>query len=370
VSDPGAATGAAGDGQLGLLLACFDGRKTAGKARRSLESKLRAQGDELLDTVVLEVDEKHKATVHDPRRILWGTVSAALVWGLCGVAGADGVWSVLFWGAVGAVGGVLILYYSLHHSTKSELASIGSGLPAQSSALVVWVATKNPRRLLEAAAVHRPTAASVAATGADLTTHVFAASDPVELPTDSADELRGDSTLVSMVVLRYPSPETAKQMVRQPPTDSVLEVEMMIRRDSDGSRHVSDPYFGVKALAKSEMLWWGGFGLVFGALGGAIGGGGILGFIKGGVWTAIAWGILGLGVGAFYGLVFGKASSARRLKGIGSLLTPGSSLLMAWVDRASPLTASALDAYSTPASQRLVLNFNSSGKRGAVLEAT
>jgi hypothetical protein len=370
VSDSGAGTGAASDGQLGLLLACFDGRKTAGKARRSLEGQLRAQGDELLDTVVLEVDEKHKATVHDPRRILWGTVSAALVWGLCGVAGADGVWSVLFWGAVGAIGGVLILYYSLHHLTKSELASIGSGLPAQSSALVVSAATKDPRRLLEAAAVQRPTAASVAAIGGDLTTHVFAEpADPVEVPPDSAEELRGDSTQVSMVILRYPSPGTAKQMVRRPPADSVLEVEMMIRRDSDGSRHVSDPYFGVRALAKSDLLWWGGFGLVFGALGGAVGGGGVLGFIEDGVLEAIAWGILGLGAGALYGLVFGKAFSARRLKGIGSLLTPGTSLLMAWVDRASPLTASALDPYTTPGSQRLVLNFNS-GKRGAVLEAT
>jgi hypothetical protein len=370
VSAPGADTGAASDGQLGLLLACFDGRKTAGKARRSLEGQLQAQGDELLDTVVLEVDEKHKASVHDPRRILWGTVSAALVWGLCGIAGADGVWSVLFWGAVGAIGGVLILYYTLHHLTKSELASIGSGLPAQSSALVVSAETKHPRRLLEAAADQTTTAASVAAIGGDLTTHVLAGpADPVELPPGSADELRGDSTLVSMVILRYPSPETAKQMVRQPPADSVLEVEMTIRRDSDGSRHVSDPNFGVRALAKSDLLWWGGFGLVFGALGGAVGGGGVLGFIEDGVLEAIVWGILGLGVGALYGLVFGKAFSARRLKGIGSLLTPGTSLLMAWVDRASPLTASGLDAYTTPGSQRLVLNFNSGG-RGAVLEAT
>jgi uncharacterized membrane protein (DUF2068 family) len=358
------------DGQLGLLLACFDGRKTAGKARRSLSDQLRAQGDELLDTVVLEVDDKHKASVHDPRRVLWGTVTAALVWGVCGMAGANGVWSVLIWGAVGAVGGVLVLYYSLHHLTKSELASVGSGLPAQSSALAVWVATKDPRRLLEAAAVQRPTAASVAAIGADLTVHVFAGpADPVELPPGSADGLRGDSAALRMVMLRYPSPETAKQMALQPPADSVLEVEMMIRRDADGSRHVSDPDFGVRALAKSEALWWGGFGLVFGALGGAVGGGGVLGFIEDGVLEAIAWGILGLGAGALYGLVFGKAFSPRRLKGIGSLLTPGTSLLLAWVDRASPLTASGLDAYSTPGSQRLVLNFNSD-KRGAVLEAT
>ena len=42
-------------------------------------------------------------------------------------------------------------------------------------------------------------------------------------------------------------PETAKQMALYPPADGVLEVEMMIRRDSDGSWHVSDPYSGVRA---------------------------------------------------------------------------------------------------------------------------
>ena len=356
------------DRQLGLLLACFDGRKTAGKARRSLERQLEAQGDELLDTVVLEVDEKHKASVHDPRRVLWGTVSAALVWAVCGMAGADGVWSVLFWGAVGAVGGVLFLYYGLHHLTKSDLASVGSGLPAQSSALVVSVGTKDPSRVLEAAAVQTPTAASVATIGADLATRVFAGpADPVELPPGPAGELRGDSAVLSMVVLRYPSPETAKQMALQPPADSPLEVEMMIRRDNDGSRHVSDPKFGVRALAKSDTLSWGGFGLVFGALGGAVGGGGVLGFIEDGVLEAIAWGVMGLGVGALYGHLFGRAFSAQRLKSVGSLLAPGTSMLMAWVDPGNPLTESALDAYATPGSQRLVLNFNSS-ERGAVLE--
>jgi hypothetical protein len=148
VSDPKADSGARSDGQLGLLLACFDGRKTAGNTRRGLEGRLRAQGNELLDTVVLEVDEKHKASVHDPRRILWGTAMAALVWG---------VW-------------------------------VGSGLPARSSALAVWVGTKDARRLLEAAAVETPTAATVATIGTDLRAHVLAGpADPVESPPGSAD---------------------------------------------------------------------------------------------------------------------------------------------------------------------------------------
>jgi hypothetical protein len=85
--------------------------------------------------------------------------------------------------------------------------------------------------------------------------------------------------------------------------------------------------------------------------------------------TAIAWAIVGLGVGALYGLVFGKAVSARRLKSVGSLLAPGSSILMAWVDAKSPLSENALDAYSRPGSQRLILNLNSS-EHGAVFEAT
>jgi hypothetical protein len=33
-----------------------------------------------VDTVVLEVDEQHEASVHDPRRILWGAAMATLVW--------------------------------------------------------------------------------------------------------------------------------------------------------------------------------------------------------------------------------------------------------------------------------------------------
>lgn len=368
-SPPREDRGAPSDGQLGLLLACFNGRKTAGKARHSLSDKLRAQGDELLDLNVLEVDEKHKATTHDPRKVKWATVSAALVWGACGLAGANGVWSILFWGAVGAVGAVLFMYYSLRHLTKSELARIGSELPAQSSALAVWVGTTDARRLLEAAASSKPSGASAAAIGADLSTHVFSgAGDTVEVPPGSGDELRTDDTVLSLVLLRYPRPETAKQMVSQPPIETPLEVEMMIRSDADGRRHVSDPYFGVKAAAKSDALWWAGFGLVFGALAGAAGGGAALGLIEGGVRSAIVWGVVGLGAGALYGAVVLKAFSARSLKSVGSFAAPGTSIVMAWVDAQSPLTKDVLDAYSTPGSQRLLLNFKSD-EHGVALEA-
>ena len=368
MSDPRADTGAPSDGQLGLLLACFRGRKTAGKARRTVETQVQAQGAELLDTVVLEIDGKHKATTHDPRNVLRTTVTVALVWGACGLLGANGLWSVLFWGAVGAVGALLFMYYSIHHLTKSELARIGSAFPPDSSALVIWAGTKDARRLLETVASRKPSVASAAAIGADLSTRVYSgASDPVDVSPGSEDGLRTDDTVLSLVMLRYPSPEAAKQMGLHPPIETPLEVGTMIRSDADGHRHVSDPSLGVRAAAKSDALWWGGFGLVFGGLAGAAGGGALLGLIEGGVLSAIVWGVVGLGVGALYGAVDLKAFSARSLKNVGSLAAPGTSIVVALVDAQSPLTKDVLDAYNTPGSQRLVLNFNG-GEGGAVLE--
>jgi len=63
-----------------------------------------------------------------------------------------------------------------------------------------------------------------------------------------------------------------------------------------------------------------------------------------------------------------KSVSPRRLTGVGSLATPGTSIVVAWVDAQSPLTKDVLDAYNAPGSQRLVLNFNG-GEGGAILEA-
>ena len=45
----------------------------------------RAGGDAILDEVVLRVDAKHKAQVYDPRRVLAGTLTPALTWGLFGL---------------------------------------------------------------------------------------------------------------------------------------------------------------------------------------------------------------------------------------------------------------------------------------------
>ena len=268
-------TGAKG-GQLGVLLVCFDELKAAAHARHSLDEKLRAGGDALLDTVVLRVSAKHKASVYDPRRVVQGTLTATLTWGLFGLL-AGGLKSLAIWAILGAVCGGLYAYYTEHLLRKSELARIGARLPASSSALLTYAETRDPRRLLAAAAASSPTAASVAAVGDNLAARVFAgAPDPVELPRSPAGDALPPSQAppVSMIMVRYPDPGTAKQIAaRAAPKSkkaaSPVQVELVIRADPHGRRHVADPSQGVKAWATSDVISWGLFGLAVGALAGA-----------------------------------------------------------------------------------------------------
>jgi len=83
--------------------------------------------------------------------------------------------------------------------------------------------------------------------------------------------------------------------------------------------------------------------------------------------TGVAWGLFGLGAGALYGLWAGRATSARRLEGIGPILAPGTSTLLAWAE--GPLSPEAVDLLAgQPGTRRLVLSFNPS-EHGAILEA-
>src|SRR5262245_15578534 len=126
------------------------------------------------------------------------------------------------------------------------------------------------------------------------------------------------------------------------------------------------PAAGASAIRASVRVSWGGLGLVCGAIAGLSGGDGIVGFISGGLVTAIVWGLFGLGAGALYGLWTGRAISARRLKPIGGLLAPGTSTLLAWTD--GPLsdeTSAILDG--SAGRQRLVLGFEPT-VGGALLE--
>jgi hypothetical protein len=354
--------------QLGILLACFSERKSAGKARHPLEEKLRSEGDVVLDTTELQVNAKHKASVHDLTRFWRGTAVVTLTWGLFGLA-ANGWKGLLIWAVIGAVCGAGFTYYSLHHVTKAELANIGTHLPANSSALITFAETSDPRRLLAASAGHQTSAATAALVSRDLDATVFAgANNPIEVSHSSGSHaLPGNETaLMSMIVLRYPDVDAAKKtaarLAKAKSDGANAQVELIIRVDPNGHRHVTDPKFGPKAWAKSDVVSWGLFGVVVGAIAGAFGGG----IFKGAVATGIGWAVFGLFAGALYGLWAGRATTARRLKGIGPILAPGSSMLLAWAE--GPVTRGAIDRLAGANAQRLVLLFNPTDG-GAVLEA-
>ena len=357
-----------------VALLCFGDKRAAARVRRALEPKLRANGDVVLQTTVLQVNSKHKASVHDPRRVLAGTLTAALTWGLFGlVAGTNKVESAIVWAVLGAICGGTYAYVAEHLLTKEELARIGGRLHPNSSALLTYAETADPKRLLTSAGAHAPSAGSVAWIDSDLKPTVFAgATNPVELPHGSAATPAVDETsLLSMILYRYPDIKTAagvaKGVSKAKSTEpGAPQVELVIETDRNGGRRVTDPTRGTAAWARSDVVSWGAFGLVWGAIVGAVGGGGILGFLEGGVETGIAWAVFGLVAGALYGLWAGRSISAHRLKGIGSILAPGTSAVLAWSD--GPLRQDALEALSRPGSQRLVLRFNPV-ERGAVLEA-
>jgi hypothetical protein len=371
--DARAGTGAKHGRALDVLLGCFGGTKAAGKARRGLDAQLKAQGAALLDSVVLQVNAKHKASVHDPRRVVQGTLTATLTWGLFGLV-AGGLKSLAIWAILGAVCGGLWAYYTEHLLRKDELTRIGARLPANSSALVIFAESSDPRSLLKATAAHAPATASVAAVEDDLGARVFTgATDPIEVSRSPGGGVitPGQTAPTSMIMLRYPSTGTAKQVASQAAATSKkaaspVQVELVIWADSGGRRHVADPSQGVKAWAKSDLISWGLFGLAVGALAGAFGGGGVHSFVDDAVVTGIGWAVFGLVAGALYGLWAGRAVSARRLKGLSGLLVPGSSILVAWAD--GPVSADTIDTFAAPRSQRLILRFNPV-EGGAVLEA-
>jgi hypothetical protein len=174
-----------------------------------------------------------------------------------------------------------------------------------------------------------------------------------------------------MLLIRYSDPGTAGQVASRAGSPSVktpgpVQVELVIRVDRDGRRHVADPSQGVKAWARSDLISWGVFGVVVGALAGAFGGGGVHAIASQAVVTGIAWAAFGLVAGALYGLWAGRAVSARRLRGLGGLLIPGSSMLVAWAD--GPISQDDIGALTAAGSQRVVLRFNPV-EGGVVLEA-
>jgi hypothetical protein len=352
---------------VGVLLACFAGPKTAGNVRRPIDAELRSTGAVVLDTTVLKVNAKHKASVHDPRRVVLGTVIPGLTWGLFGLL-AGGWVSALIWAVVGAVGGYFYTYYSVHHATKAELTHIGTRLPANSSVLLIFAETTDPSGLLKATAAQQPSVASVAAVGSDMSVRVFAGAEyPIEVPHRSdASTLPADrAALLSMIMLRYPGADTAKGIAKRVVHSKAADapqIDVVLKTDANGHRHVTDPKLGTAATSMSSMISWAVFGVVCGAISGITNGG----VLKSGIVTGIIWGLFGIFSGAVYGFWAGRDISARRLKGIGRLLAAGTSMLLAWAD--GPVSRQAIDALTTSESQSIVLSFNPI-EGGAVLES-
>ena len=140
----------------------------------------------------------------------------------------------------------------------------------------------------------------------------------------------------------------------------------MIEADERGKRRVVDPKLGSAAMARADIVSWGGFGLAYGIIAGFAGNGGVLGAAERGLVTGIAWGAFGLVAGALFGLWAGRSVSARRLKGIGPLVPPGSSAVLGWAVGSVPATAA--DGWLASGSERLLVRF-AAGQHGLVLEA-
>lgn len=357
--------------EVAVVLLCFSGKKAASTHQNALEEGLRSAGDHVLQTTVLQVTDKQKASVHDTRRVLVGTLTAALTWGLFGlVAGTNKVESTVIWAVIGAICGGLYAYAAEHVLTKAELERIGRSLPRDSSALAMYVETGDPANVLAAAAPYSPSTASVAAIDADLVPRVLSgATNPVEVSVGSS-QAPSEASVLSMLLYRYPDPKTAAQVARaaskgKPGANGAPQIELVIETDANGHRHVTDPTRGTAAWARADVISWGLFGVVFGAIAGAIAGG-FHGAVHDAVVTGVAWAVFGLLAGALYGLWAGRSISARRLKGVGSLLGSGTSALLLWAD--GSVRPDGLEAFAAPGAKQLVLRFNPVAG-GALLEA-
>jgi hypothetical protein len=338
---------------LCVVLAAFGGRKGAARARRALDKEFRAAGAKVLDEVVLTVNAKHNASVRDPHRVIAGTLTSLLTWGLFGLASSGGS-GLIIWGVLGAICGGGYAIVSEHVLKKSELQRIGGELAADSSALVAYLETAEAEVVLQRAAKIAPTA-SAAAIGADLSVRVSGAG-----AADASESHDGD---VSMMLLRYEGEHAARKEWASATASKDVHVELIFETPTNRQPRVVSPTSGVAAMAKSDIVSWGAFGVVFGLLAGWLGGSAVLG-LEEGITTGIVWAAFGLAAGALYGLWAGRATSARRIAALRSLLPPETSTALVWLVGARP---DAMDD-RTVAANRVALRFHPS-PRGPVLQA-
>jgi uncharacterized membrane protein len=365
---------------LGVLLLCFDGAKRAAQVRRPLSKQLKQQHSSILDAAIIRVDGQGKARVYDPQRTVAGALTAALTWGVFGLL-TSGIIGPIGWAVIGAVCGGLFAYFREQPLSGTQLVRIGEGMRPDSSAIVVFMRSDADEALLSTTAAYKPTTASLVAvsrelsarvlTGAGGPTDVAAATPDGQLP--AADKSTNKSTLLNMLLLRLPGQHSVREALpklaatAKTPDPSLPQVEVVLESDARGGLHVHSPNFGVGFSARSSLVSWGVLGLIFGAIGGLTGGGGILGFLGGGLITGVLWGAFGILAGALYGLFVGNVLSARQLKKLDALVPPNTSLAIFWAD--GDFAHEAIERWAPPGSQRMSVQFNSTTSKGIVLSA-
>jgi hypothetical protein len=100
---------------------------------------------------------------------------------------------------------------------------------------------------------------------------------------------------------------------------------------------------------------------------GFAGNGGTFGILEEGIVKGVLWGLFGLVAGALYGLWVGRATSARRIRGLRVLLPPDSAAALAWLAAGGGLAELAPETRASSA--HLALDFRLAGE-GAVLQAS
>ena len=365
---------------LCVLLLCFDGAKRAAQIRRPLSKQLEQHGGAILDAAIIRVNGEGKARVYDPQRTVAGLLTAALTWGVFGGL-TGGLSGLIVWAVIGGVGGGLFAYYREQPLSGTQLRRIGEGMRPDSSAVVVFLKCGADEAVLStAAAAYGPTTASLVAISGELTARVLAgAGGPTEVsaavpdgPLPAADTSTDKTTLLTMLLVRLPGQHTVRHALAEltpakkadPGRPQVMQVEVVLESDAGGGLHVHSPNLGVRFSARSSLVSWGVLGLICGAIGGWVGGGGVLGFLGGGLITGVVWGAFGILAGALYGLWVGNVLSARQRKKMDVIVPPNSSLAFVWAD--GDLTNEAIDRWAPPGSQRLVVRFDTTS-RGIVL---
>jgi len=359
--------------QLEVLLACFEGHKQAAKAHHPLSEQIKADGAEILDETVLAVTPKGKARVYHPRRVVAGTLTPALTWGVFTLLAGGSGWGVLIWAVLGAVCGGLYAYYTEHLASKDQLARLGKQLPPDSSMILAYAVGATSAKLAAAAAKFDPYPLSVATISMDLSATVVKGRtlSPAGAPAAAAASVPADRhTLRTLLMFRYAGSGAAKRVNAEASSKAhgshpAIETELLLRTDPGGRRHVASPRTGAWAFAKSDTVGWAVLGLAVGLIAGFFGHGGLFGALEKGVVSGIVWGIFGLAAGTLYGLWAGRSLSARRLNSVRPILPPGTSMVVAWA--AGTPQERAVTAWSAPGSEQVILRFESA-PHGAVLD--